>query len=307
MSLVSKIFVGAQGISLILAATFSPAAWASGSSFSEVWATVQQGPYADLPQYQSTYDSLFDDNISLIELAARRTLSSSADTLPWFQKLVHPVGICFAGTWTITEPSPYTGYFANGSNGLIIVRASEALGSAEAGAWRAFGLAGKIFPTADATSSTAVPTANFFTVDDLGGTNASSFLALAKTNAPASSIHLSQLAIFPMLREIARTFQRADSDPGVRQVYQISELGLANAAAARTPASFGLVAESTERVRTSDFRDELQLSHYEGGLKFGIFVKDGGSWQRLGQIKLTEQALSDGCDHRLHFNHPRWK
>lgn len=303
MKLVTQIL----GIATAVVLTTSPA-MANGSSFKQVWDTVQLGPYAELPQYQTTYDSLFDDNISLIALSANRTLDNDADTLPWFQKLVHPVGICFAGTWTITEENPYTGYFAKGAEGLIIVRASEALGSVAVGDWRAFGLAGKIFPTTNTSSQTASDTANFFTVDDLGGTNADSFLDLSKSNAPKTSFHLSQLAIFPMLTEIARTFKHADQDPGVRQVYQIGELGLASGATALSPERFSLVSENDERINADDFRSELRIANYPQGLNFGIYTSNGDdNWVRLGQIHLDKEALSDGCDHRLHFNHPRWK
>jgi hypothetical protein len=292
---------------LCLAMALGAPAASAASSFKATWDTVRQGPYTTLPQYQTTYGSLFDGDRSLLEAAAWRTLDTDADILPWFQKLVHPTGICFAGTWSIMAASPYTGSFANGTRNLIIARASEALGAGAPGDYRAFGLAGKLFPTTDASDETVRPTANFFTVDDLGGTLTGSYLDEAKTNKPKTSFHLSQLAIFPLLTEIARTFQNADSDPGVRQVYEIAELGLADPDQAVTPVGFALVPETTARVEASDYRLELRTAHYAGGLQFGIYVSDGDDWTRIGDVKLTQDALSDGCDHRLHFHHPKTK
>lgn len=275
--------------------------------FSEVWSAVQQAPYAVKPAYKTSYTSLISGGFNSLGKDADRTLDQKLDLLPRFQKLVHPIGICFAGTWEITEASPYTGYFAEGAKGLIIARASEAMGYGDRGDYRAFGFAGKIFPTADRNAQTT-STANFFTVDDLGGTKAKSYLDLAKTNEPETSVHLSQFALIPALTKIAKTFALADSNPGIRQVYEIGELGLADPSQARSPRWLSIVPENTERNGAIDFRDELRLVNFPGGLRFGIHTADaGGQWQRLGTITLKEEALSDGCDHRLHFHHPRWK
>lgn len=291
-----------------VALSATAAAPVHAATFNYVWSQVGQDPYQTLPSYKTRYAKFFDAGVSLLERAANRTLSDDSDILPRFQKLVHPVGICFAGTWSITETSPYTGYFAQGARGLIIVRASEAMGSAEAGSYRSFGFAGKIFPTLDGSANVA-ETANFFTVDDLGGTDAESFFDETKTNEPATSFHASHLAILSTITEIARTFSRADSNPGIRQVYPIAELGLATPAVARAPHWMAIVADTTERVGAADFRDELRLANYSDGLSFGIYVAEQGeaTWKRLGVIKLDQEALSDGCDHRLHFPHPRTK
>ncbi len=280
----------------------------AAGSFPETWSATTSGPYDTLPQYRTSYAKFFSNGIDLLASSVDRTLTDRDDILPRFQKLVHPIGICFAGTWKIDTPSPYTGYFANGSEGQIIVRASEAMGVAEAGNYRAFGLAGKIFPTKDATDQTPYPTANFFTIDDLGGADSDSFLDLPKTNEPDTSVHLNQLGMIATIAKIARTFSAADSNPGIRQVYEIAELTV-GPQAARTPHWMALVSENTERSGAEDFRDELRLANFPGGLVFGIQVadQDGAGFRRIGEIRLTKEALSDGCDHRLHFHHPRSK
>ncbi len=295
-------------LAAVAAAALSSGAFAA-SSFTDTWSAVQDGAYATLPQHQTSFLSFFSSGVNQLASSADRTLWDDSDILPSFQKLVHPIGICFAGSWTITADSAYSGYFAKGSKALIIVRASEALGNPDQGGWRSFGFAGKLFPTTNTADAAPYTTANFFTVDDLGGAGADSFLDDPKSNEPKTSFHLSQLAIFPTLTEIAKTFAAADDNPGIRQVYEIAELGLADPAQARTPHWFQVVSETEERVGAADFREELRLANYPNGLNFGIYVADdaGAGWQRLGGIHLDQEALSDGCDHRLHFHHPRAK
>jgi len=280
-----------------------------GSNFSAVWSEVQLGAYPEtqLAEYETSYSKFFEGSVNLLERAVNRTLSTSHDTLPRFQKLVHPIGICFAGTWSITEDSPYTGYFANGSKAIIIMRASEAMGNPTAADWRAFGLAGKIYPTTNEQDPRLLRTANFFTVDDLGGTDSKSFFDLPKTNKPDSSIHASALFMLRTLKEIVSVFSAADKDPGIRQLYPIAELGLKVGQKALAPIGFMLKSESNQRTGMDDFRQELQLKHHANGLNFGIYTSDAANPipRRLGKIQLTKDALSDGCDHRLHFPHPR--
>ncbi len=285
-------------LTMALAAT---TAQAGAASFQDVWTATQQGPYDSLPQYQTSYSKFFASGIDLLTKAVDRTLSDDADVLPRFQKLVHPIGICFAGTWKVTAENGYTGAFAQGSEHPIIVRASEALGRPDAGGNRSFGLAGKIFAHGR--------TANFFTIDDLGGTSAASFLDEHKTNEPKTSVHFDQFAWIPTLTKIAKTFTAADSNVGIRQLYQVSGLGLASPEAAATPQWMALVSENAERNGASDFRDELRLANFDGGLRFGIYTADvgDGAFQRLGTVTLVQEALSDGCDHVLHFQHPRSK
>lgn len=278
-----------------------------GTVYSDVWSALKSDLYQALPQHRTTLSSFFDRGVNVLGQNAQRTLNSDADLLPRFQKLVHPIGICFSGTWTITEDSPYTGYFQKNSQGRIIVRASEAMGNPRVGDFRSFGLAGKIYPTANPSDPRAYKTANFFTIDDLGGTADRSFLASPKRNQPKTSAHLSSLFLLSTITTIASTFSNADANPGIRQVYPISQLGVAVGQPVVTPHWMILQPENTERVGAADFRNELRLGNYPQGLRFGILVAEqgGDGWQRLGAINLTDEALSDSCDHRLHFAHPK--
>ncbi len=285
-----------------------------GASFSSVWKKVQATPYAALPAHSVTKASFYKGatwisaGTNILAADAKRTVTVGTDILPTFQKLVHPIGICFAGSWTVTEKSPFTGYFAQGSKALIIARASEAMGNGLAKDYRALGLAGKLFPTSNPTDDREYETANFFTVDDLGGALAKSYLDLAKTNAPPISKHFSTFFALPMLSVISSAFNAADKNPAVRQLYPIAELGLTNKTTAVTPALMSLKAENSERPGNADFRDELRLKNFKKPLTFSISVAAKGErLSKIGTIELDEEALTAECDHNLHFAHPKWR
>src|SRR5262249_4676671 len=108
------------------------------SSFAEVWQQVASDPYTRLPHDRVTLASFYGGFHDYLQDASKRTLWSKADLLPRFDKLVHPNGVCLAGTWSITADTPWSGYFKKGSHALIIVRASDALGQSERGHYRAF-------------------------------------------------------------------------------------------------------------------------------------------------------------------------
>lgn len=283
---------------------------AQASTFEQVWNSTQEGAYRVLPEHPVTTSSFVTSGINLLKQSADRTLNTSNDVMPRFQKLVHPVGICFSGIWKITERSRYTGYFSEGSQALIIVRASEALGQPEKGDYRSFGFAGKLFPTTDRKENLSIRTANFFTVDDLGGTMADSFLELPKLNEPKTSFHVSSVFSLPMLTTIIKAFSSADNNPGIRPLYPIAELGLKDPRKAIAPHWMMIqsIGNSTFSETPEDFRNELRLSRFpDHKLTFRILVSEKGDsqWLPLGMIELNEEALSEGCDHRLHFAHPK--
>lgn len=283
-----------------------------GSSFAETWQLIKNaGSYESgaLPIANVTLADMLSWTGENIREAAWRTLDDRSDVLPHFQKLVHADGICMAGTWNITAANPYTGYFADGSRGQIIARVSEASGHPEFGDYRAFGFAGKIYPTADAGSSAKYQTANFFTVDDLGGTKTPHFTEQTLTNQPPTTKNSQVLAALDKVLAIGAAFGLADSHIGVRQVYEISELGLAPGARAKTPAFIAISASSdTQKFDAIDFRDELRLENYGGSMRFDIAVgSTRESLTKIGYIEMTDYALSVGCDHNLHFHHPKWR
>jgi len=280
----------------------------TGSRFNDVWLQVRSDPYEKLPMTKVSYGSLLKGRI---QKAAKRTISSREDLLSHFDKLAHPNGVCFKGVWNISEENPYGGYFKQESEGLILVRASVAMSETKKGSYRAFGFAGKLFSTLD--DEEIVETANFFTINDLGGTKDEHFTDVTLSNAPPTTFNWSIVGSFFYAMKLLSAFKAADSDPNVRQVYEISELGEEDPSTVRTPRWMAIRAQEKQTVDQADFRDELSLDNRDENLIFDILVADredsdaSKNWKAIGTIELDESVASESCDHRLHFHHPKWK
>jgi len=282
----------------------------SGSRFQDVWAQVVSDPYSSLPHESVSVHKFFSWMRNKLMDSAFRTVSEQSDVLPRFDKLVHPNGICLRGYWNITEPSGYTGYFEQGRRGVIIARASVALSETERGNYRGFGLAGKIFPTDNPSNPARLKTANFFAIDDLGGTRAAHFMDGELTNEPAASFHPSiGIYLAGVGAASAAAFRAADVNPGRRQVYPIAELGLADKTQAVTPRWMMIRGADGPRFDQADFRDELLTALDHGPIVLDILVTEDRyqGWYKLGDIEFEAAVVSDSCDHRLHFAHPRWR
>lgn len=285
-----------------------------GSSFNDVWKQIQSDEYDRLPQYEVSYGSLSSWTTNYIKQAALRTLNSHEDIIPEFTKLAHPNGTCLRGTWEIDTDNEYTGLYKKGTKSLIIVRASTALSETKVGDKRAFGFAGKIFPTLDEETSEKVKTANFFLVDDLGGTDASHYTGVELTNEPPVSKNSTILRNFLYIVKLMKTFAGVDKNPGVRQLYEISEMNKGVDEIAVTPKWMMVRArKGTEKINERDFRNELNIYNYSEGLVFDIFVANienstgGKNWNKIGKISFEESVSSKSCDRRLHFHHPKWR
>ena len=284
----------------------TPSTPAIKSSFQTVWDAVIADKHATLPQ----------DTISFLKLKkihedAKRTLDNRADLLPSFNKLAHPNGICLKGIWQIDHKNPYSGYFKQHSKALIIARASSAMSATKQGEIRAFGFAGKLFPTLDANKISPENTANFFLIDDLGGTSIKHYTDTRMTNEPKVSITRQVLTSLPYTIKVARAFAKADKNPGIRQLYEISHLSETNSTTIITPKWMKLQAQKVQRINASDFRHELSITQGEK-IIFDISVAskvqdDKKDWQQIGTITIDDSVVSASCDHRLHFHHPVWR
>ncbi len=277
--------------------------------FQAVWDVVKANPYKQLPQDEISFGKLFTWSKNIILADAKRTLEDRADILPYFEKLAHPNGVCMRGVWKITEDNPYSGYFKPHSQALIIARASSAMSNTKRGEIRAFGLAGKLFPSTDPLQINSEPTANFFVIDDLGGTKAEHFSDVTLTNAPELTTNSEVLRHLLYGLKVTSAFKEADQNPTERQLYEISELG--EKGEVKTPRWMSITAQKEQTVDAKDFRNEFIL---EGSKKliFDIAVADQASegkksWEIIGTISFEESVASEGCDHRLHFHHPKWK
>jgi len=275
-----------------------------GATFENVWKIVEMDPYVTLPQYKVSYFKLFTKERNIILEDANRTLNSDKDILPSFEKLAHPNGICFKGQWKISEDNIYSGYFKKGSVAPIIIRISSAMSNTKTGENRSFGLAGKIF-------STKIPTktANFFLMDNLGGTDQPYFSDTIVTNQPKISFSMSVLNNIFYALKVSKNFAEVDRDPTIRQLYEISFLDEKNKNIALTPKWLKLTLKTATNHNTTDFRQELKILK-NGRTIFNIFVanqENNGvkNWRYIGEIELTKSISSLGCDQKLHFHHPK--
>jgi hypothetical protein len=289
-----------------------------GSRFADVWSAVRSDPYAELPQKRIDARQILSlETLRGIHRAAQRTLRSQADLLPPFQKLVHPVGICLRGTWRITSATPYTGYFRQGSEGLLIARASDNMGENRAGRLRFLGLAGKLYPTTDPKHTELLRPANFVMNENLIGSHTEHFVdAHLATDLLPFRMHFDPRLKLALGALVATVFALADRAADfrqslIRQLYPIAELGEQSSAKTRAPAVMRFVGVPQNlRIDTSELREELQMKHHPDGIRYEIQVAERSSliaprkYVRIGEVHFTESVTSCTCDHRLHFRHP---
>ena len=282
----------------------------SGSKLKDVWTEIRSNPYRRLPQETVSVTKFFSWGTNLLAQSAKRTIADGSDLLPRFNKLVHPNGICFRGTWNMTESSPYTGYFEQGKQAVLIARASSALSETTAGNYRGFGLAVKLYPTDNPNHFFPLKPANFFVIDDLGGTLTRSYLDAPMTNEPALSIRASSIFIAPIAAAAQAAFTAADKNPGIRQLYPVAEMGLRPLQRAVSPKYLKVIGSPLMRRNgIADFRDELNVNLYGGALDFDVLVSEAkaGPFTKVGYIEFLESVASDSCDHKVHFPHPKFR
>ncbi len=269
-----------------------------GSTFREVKDVAFSGPYgAKLPYHWGLRPGKMFQFLN----DSSRNMHDRRDVRPYYDKLIHANGVTFAGRWRIDTETPYTGYFATGSEGLLIARASVAGLFLKRGAIRAFGIGGKVYPTLDPDER--VWPGNFVAVSKLSGYRARHITDVEMSNFPAIGWDPTSNLINRLI------FRMVDTRPGYRQLFPISTLGVAPGQPVVTPDLMRLeVPRDVPRVDEKDFRDELRLEKYPGGkLVYEIQVKDfeDREWRRIGVLEFTEYAISEGGDKRLHFWIPR--
>ncbi len=282
------------------------------NSFQNIWDIVAKNPLKTLPHDKVSFFKLSSQGRDIILEDSTRTLNNHADILKSFNKLAHPNGICFKGIWEIHNENIYSGYFKKGNKALIIARASSAMSNTNSGELRSFGLAGKIFPTLNPNEIDQENSANFFLIDDLGGTDATHYTDTILTNEPSVSMTSEVLKNLLYAIKVAKTFAKADQNAGIRQLYEISYLGKKETSNIITPKWMKVEAKEKMRVNTKDFRDELHINKDGKKLIFNISVankstKNQKNWQQIGTITFDTSVVSKACDHQLHFHHPKWR
>lgn len=323
----------------------------AGSRFSEVrdallrnayylqWSTAGEPP---LPTYEVTLGRVLMGLFRKWKRwrfmdAAARTLDSHSD-LRWgpdgrgYRRLLHPNAVCLLGKWIIDQPNDYTGYFKQGSTGLIVGRYSTCCTECRRGYYRSLSLVGKIYPTDDEHHLEPLRTASFITQEDLGGERTLYINDAVLRNAPDTTPWRRGFGT-PILLLTGIAFKLVDREPTIRQLYSVAELGKPAGEPTRAPQFMQLrVSEDQPRIRgeSLDFRDEVlaqlynpddQPSPIQRKFVFNIEVTDEGSthglllqrrkfpagWQRIGRIEFTEAVASYNGDFVLHFHHPPWR
>ncbi len=282
----------------------------TSSSFSQVWGEVASDSLEVLPQDNVSFFKLFSSCENIMLKDSQRTLDDSSDILEPFEKLAHPNGICLKGVWKIDTQNIYSGYFKKSSQALIIARASSAMSNTKSGEIRSFGLAGKLFPTLN-EDQICKTRANFFLIDNLGGTDTKYFTDVELTNEPPLSMTLEVIKNILYALEVSRVFNLVDGNSTIRQLYEISELGESDGSEIITPKWMKIEAKDAPKVDLKDFRDELSIENNKK-LVFNIHVankmlKEDKDWQKIGSITFDSSMVSTTCDHRLHFHHPKWR
>ena len=279
-------------------------------------------PYTQLPQYKVTrklFGPAGNSDKNKVLSAARRTFKSTADLIEQTngQKLLNANGICFSGTWHITNANPYSGLYKKGTISPAIIRASVALSGTKQKNKRAFGMAIKLLPhdLGDA------PSLNAFILHSMGGTITKHVLNLSMDNEPP----LGRLPRFRDLRTALRLrndLEQADSefssgkpDASFRPVSSFA-LYKQNVETVHSPKWLRLTPITKERINKNDFRDELHVKNYTNNrIAYRIEVAGDNSslndnkkniqWLDIGIVYLTESVTSSVCDLNLHFQHPR--
>jgi hypothetical protein len=321
----------------------------AGSRFSEVVAAIFANPYQriwgapgepPLPVYEVTYLSVMGGLAAVgirgqFQRDSERTLDSSVD-LRWgangkgFKRLVHPNGVCLTGRWSIDQPTEYTGYFATGSTALMVARYSPCCTETLRGQMRSLSLVGKLFPTTDPDHLEPLPTANFMTQDDLGGSKTEFINDLELRNAPDTTL-TNRGTGAALLTMVGIVFRRVDSQPSIRQLYPIAELGKPAGQPTRAPQFMRLLVDPRQpRIPGAriDVRDEIMAQIFDKGdpvpkrtLTFAIDVTDEGettgtaakqrrtfrNWRRIGSMVFDNAAVSYNGDAVIHFSHPTWR
>jgi hypothetical protein len=318
-----------------------------GSHFAEVRKAVFANPYqkvwgaAGEPPLPLDKTTLADSLHGLLPFARQysfrqateREVDSKAD-LRWgpdgkgYRRMIHRNGVCLVGSWQITEPTPYSGYFKQDARALVVARYSST--ETRRGHTRSLSMVGKLFPTTDPNHAEPLETANFITQQDLGGDYTDYINDAELRNAPNTTAWRRGRGV-PIAIIQVLVFALVDRKPTIRQLYPIAELGKPAGERTKAPTFMRLlVAPDQPRIPGEglDVRDEIMAQIYDRGdprpkrvLTFNIQVSDEGTtlgpsffqrriitnWRHIGHMTFNEAVASYNGDYVTQFGHPTWR
>lgn len=310
-----------RAVLLLLVLLIVPATQAQAESFREVRGRVYSEPLATNPAYKLPLAKAI--TLALARLSgelidrAKATLTEVSDFKPARPKLIHPVGICAEGVWTIDQPSPATGLLSRSSDGSAtkvraMVRFSMATNDPvyKPGSKRNMGMAIKLFPTQDDRQS--VVTRNVFTLDQTGltGDDRQSFF-FHPNEKPGSVFFTNEVSGTGFLAWLGqRTFEKLDSPSTFRGLHPLTEIAGDGQRVAKpsTPRLIAIVPAMRPKAGQvpEDFRDEIRQYAEPGSLRFHLVLPADGELKRavrIGSLVLGRPVVSPVCDLELHFHH----
>lgn len=318
-----------------------------GSIYKQLKTVVWETPYNKLPTYKLDKSRI---NSGEFEKNSARTIDTHFDLNETDQvKIVHPNGVCVTGLWSINrenQANPYSGYFSNGKQGLVLGRISSEgdlvtiqenlnhlSGHVSGKKYISYGLVGKLFPTNNPNDRKLYKPAHFVVQTDIGGQTSSDLSEVEMMNAPDVTAARRGLVdggfIGGGVRILARTgkaFDAVDESNSIRQTYEIAELGKMAQNPTNTPKYLKLLASPMHRKQLAkgDFR--IAIKDYikkHGKISYDILVANQGRkdsktnlvqktivtepWTKIGELSFDDAVTSRVCDAQLHFHHPAWR
>src|SRR5262249_38901847 len=160
-----------------------------------------------------------------------------------------------------------SGYFCEGSQGLLIARYSTCCTETRRGHTRSLAMVGKLYPTTDPNHAQPVRTASFFTQEDIAGARTNYINDAELRNAP--DVHAYRRGWgTPIILIEGLVFQLVDREPTHRQLYQVAELGKPESEPTRCPQFMRLIVPPEQpRIEGADldFRDEIMAQIFDRG------------------------------------------
>ncbi len=293
------------------------------SSFSEIRERIYASPLSTLPQHPglATWDVLSsllgaedDPNAHGLIVRSRITFVDTADERTPEPKWLHPRGACAEAEWSISENTPFTGLFSQGTTVPAIVRISSGTGVSEYSIGsdfdgRIMGMAIKLYPTD--SKNHKILSRNIVTLDQYGFESSprkhmfwedDEQTPVYFTNvAPAKSFLGKFLSAF---------FDRFDNPNWARPLYQVARanFGGGDLIEYRTPyeVRYQIATKYIQKnLKTyGDFREELVV--LENIVLDIILQSTNGKDQlglKIGTLKFGKFVVSDYCDLSLHFHH----